>query len=83
MNGQEQPAVLLLRGSIGALFLWAAYYAWSSGSWYRRASWVLAHGDRVEMKADYGFNEKGALIVNLSGVGRDHLAILCTPRTGR
>jgi hypothetical protein len=79
LKGAEPFAALSLRGIIGALFLWAAAYIWSSGTWYKRASWVLDQGDRVTMKADYAFNSRGGLIVTLSAEGRDGLLILCDP----
>jgi hypothetical protein len=68
--------LICLQGFIGALFVWAAWYIWSSGKWYGRVSWVFYHGDRATMQAEYGFNSRGALIVDLTAEGQNRLVLL-------
>jgi hypothetical protein len=68
--------LLSLQGFIGVLFVWAACYIWSSGTWYQRVSWVFYNGDRATMQAEYGFNSRGALIVDLTAEGRNRLVFL-------
>jgi hypothetical protein len=54
LRGDEPWLLLALRGTVGVLFVWAAWYIWNSATWYRRASWVLQHMPPVRVRVHFG-----------------------------
>ena len=62
--------IWLLRGSIGAGLLWAAFYtAWTSTRWCRRATRALRECPGHPVRLSLDANQTGALIVTAHPVG--------------
>jgi|WetSurMetagenome_2_1015567.scaffolds.fasta_scaffold39646_5 hypothetical protein len=79
VRGDEPLLLMGLRGAIGALFLWAAVYAWRCDAWYHRASWVLNSCPGVPMEATFGTNSTGGVLATLRSPESGEVFVTCGP----
>jgi hypothetical protein len=81
IRGDEDWLLLLLRTSIGALFAWAAAYAWTSMRWYRHVSRLVRQTDPIPVQVRFGWAEH-ALVATVTPVTAGQFkgrAVLCSP----
>jgi hypothetical protein len=81
IRGDEHWPLLLLRASIGAIFVWAGAYAWTSARWYRHVSRLVQSSDPIPVQVRFGWAEHALVATvtpKIAGQFQGR-AVLCSP----
>jgi hypothetical protein len=77
MRGDEPWPLLLLRSAIGLIFVWAAWYAWTSMNWYRRVTRIMRHVKPIPVRIGFSYVAESALISTLTPTSPSPLQKVC------